>query len=414
MKSWDCFDTLIARRFMHPHSIFEEVGNRLNIPNFKEIRIQAERLSGSTYENIYKNIPGVDPQIEIDVEHEHCFPIVENLEQVQDGDMIISDMYHSPEVIMSLLRKCGLNKDVHLIVTSGGKSSGEQWEKLLKNNVKIKQHCGDNLHSDVTQAIKYGFQAKLCTKYKFTEFESSIKNNDNFSLACFIRFLRLQYSPLLFSNINKNFAYNFWLTQCYYNIPSLCLFAKYLEDKGDLAFIYRDCHILHPLYETITQKKGIEFNCSRRAAKNKSNFFIDYANKTIQNRTLVDLHGTGATAFSLFPNNNFITLTKASNDNTACKLYTAVVDRDDDFIEKTNLYELGTLLDVDENGHFIRKECEHHFEDVILINHIKKISISNCSNFEIKRNDFLLNNLIFKNLNFSCELTGARVHVAYH
>lgn len=60
MKSWDCFDTLIARRFVHPHSIFEEVGKRLNIPNFKEIRIQAERLSGSTYENIYKNIPGID------------------------------------------------------------------------------------------------------------------------------------------------------------------------------------------------------------------------------------------------------------------------------------------------------------------------------------------------------------------
>jgi len=54
MISWDCFDTLVARRFFEPTSIFDEVGKRLNIPNFKvEMR---DRRPGDLEVSVLDNV----------------------------------------------------------------------------------------------------------------------------------------------------------------------------------------------------------------------------------------------------------------------------------------------------------------------------------------------------------------------
>ena len=68
MNSWDCFDTLLARAYNTPISIFRIVSDKIKDPTFTNKRIQAEKKSRKkTYEDIYRHLPGYDPQIELDV-----------------------------------------------------------------------------------------------------------------------------------------------------------------------------------------------------------------------------------------------------------------------------------------------------------------------------------------------------------
>ena len=62
-------------------------------------------------------------------------------------------MYFTEDIIYDILKNCGFEKNVEIYVSSGGKSSGEMWEKL-KSNIKLNFHIGDNYHSDVKMAEK--------------------------------------------------------------------------------------------------------------------------------------------------------------------------------------------------------------------------------------------------------------------
>jgi predicted HAD superfamily hydrolase len=168
MISWDCFDTLVARRFFEPTSIFDEVGKRLNIPNFKKMRIAAERTSDGTYDGIYRNLPGIDAMVEFQVELEHCFGIVENINKVQDGDIIVSDMYFNSDQVLKILINCGLKKQVSITVTAGGKKKGWVWDTIPRPEL----HIGDNEHSDVFSPTQKSIPAKLYTGYKFNDLET--------------------------------------------------------------------------------------------------------------------------------------------------------------------------------------------------------------------------------------------------
>jgi hypothetical protein len=48
MNSWDCFDTLVARRFFHPHSIFEEVERISGRKGFVKLRKSFEKTGNLT------------------------------------------------------------------------------------------------------------------------------------------------------------------------------------------------------------------------------------------------------------------------------------------------------------------------------------------------------------------------------
>jgi predicted HAD superfamily hydrolase len=151
MISWDCFDTLIARKFIHPFSIFHEVANRINDPSFVQKRIEAGSDT-HTYEEIYKKLP-YDPQIELDIELEHAYPIKSNIESVNNKDIIITDMYLPDSFIQQLLQKCGLDKDIHLIRTFNGKQTGQVWKNIDSRYIDF--HIGDNQHSDYDMPQKY-------------------------------------------------------------------------------------------------------------------------------------------------------------------------------------------------------------------------------------------------------------------
>jgi hypothetical protein len=190
--SWDCFDTIIGRNFYTPVSIFQIISNKINDPTFIDKRIKAERLSRyKTYQDIYKYLPEYDPSIELDIEKKYSFPILENFNRVQDGDIIISDMYFSPEEIKDLLNYHNFNKDVKILSTYGGKHSGRVWDWLKSSKIKIKYHFGDNIHSDVKMARHHGFQSIFFGGHSFTEEEGFLEINGQAHLASLMRKCRL-------------------------------------------------------------------------------------------------------------------------------------------------------------------------------------------------------------------------------
>jgi len=394
MNSWDCFDTLIARRFYHPYTVFDEVGKRLKIKNFRELRISAEINSDNTYEGIYKNLPGIDPGIEKQVELEHCFPILENLNKVQDGDLILSDIYHTAEFVEKLLRNCGLTKNVKFVVTADGKSKGWIWNKLPS----ITLHVGDNERSDIKSAKKHGITAELYTGCHFTPHELKIKET-NEDLACWIRYVRL--SCPYQDDISKSL----WMDQANFNLPVLTLASLELP-KVDIAFNFRDCVYWKPLYEAIFNCQTTRFDSSRYCYNNPSPEYTDYVHTTTKNKLIVDLQGTGKSAIAFFnnvPNIMFI----CGIPKTGIQV---LIIQEGDAIERHNCAEIGTLIGWNSTGG-VRAEIE--FNPIIpkVQSQAMSVAISAADKFKPSANKETLNWLLLEmNDNFTYNFVKSMEH----
>jgi hypothetical protein len=191
MKSWDCFDTLIGRYYFNPKSIFQIVAQKIGDQSFYEKRIRAEKKSKKkTYEDIYKILKVYDPKIEIDTELEYSFPIKENFNKVNDGDIVVSDMYLSPSQIEQILRYHGLNKNIKIYSSYGGKRDGWIWKNIKSIHSNIEYHIGDNMEADVTVARKYGINGIYFPGRLMTDQENFIKQYSQ-DLSFFIRMIRL-------------------------------------------------------------------------------------------------------------------------------------------------------------------------------------------------------------------------------
>lgn len=358
MNTWDCFDTLIARKYITPESVFEEVGRRINDPSFPKKRKKAEKKSDRTYAGIYKNLPGVDPNIELEVELEHAIPIIKNINMVKDGDMIVSDMYLPREFILKLLQKCGFNKKVELIVTPSGKREGTIWKTLPK----IDTHFGDNEHSDVKSPRNVGINSVHTLETFLTENEKMIYQHDK-ELACFIRFLRLQCP------FNSEHEQKIWNDQTNYNIPLLVLASLELPRDKKICFTYRDCVYWHKIYDAIVPNNSKVLHASRRWYYNATEEYRNYVNETVKDCMIVDIKGTGGSPNAFFQGKNKVTYIIGTQTMLPCDSLTGV-GKWMDTIERLNVSELGSIENF-VNGKIIRKKSEH---DMIIIN-VQKTAI---------------------------------------
>lgn len=372
MKTWDCFDTLIGRRYVYPVTIWEEVGRRIGDPNFVQKRKDAGRGAGHVYSKFYDNLPGINPQIELDVEIEHAYPIVENMQQVQDGDIIISDMYLPTEQVEKMCRKAGLNKDVKFIVTPKGKKKGYIWNEVPKE--KITLHTGDNVKTDYNSPINAGIKAHLYEGCHFTEIEKLVsKGNPN--LAAWMRYVRLQ-CPYTDSRSKQ-----FWVDQANGNLPMLALASLELPNQP-IAFTYRDSVFWHPLYEEITGKKGIKFLSSRLMYKTATPEYRDYVNKTIKGAAIVDIFGSGKRLFGFFNGNPPPVYYLAGL--TRPHVVNVTGARGSKSLEKHNCSKEGPLVGYDVNGP-IHGENDHP-QDIAKIQHeAMKIAINAAKLYPINK-----------------------------
>jgi predicted HAD superfamily hydrolase len=121
IKSFDVFDTLIARRFINNDQILENIEQTLRIPNFVKFRKLADTGKRSIVD-IYnflvqsrvltQTVADAAMELEYSLEILHTFPIAENIKKVNHGDLLISDMYLSAPMILEMVRNAGLDKQV--------------------------------------------------------------------------------------------------------------------------------------------------------------------------------------------------------------------------------------------------------------------------------------------------------------
>jgi hypothetical protein len=283
MNSFDVFDTLIARRFMTSHSIWETIANEFNDSVFVTNRISADNGQRSL-EEIYDAFGGLDAQMarEIELEINSAFPVTKNFEKVKDGDVLISDMYLPGYVIMQMLRNAGFDKQVVIYQSNGDKSNGKAWQKI-----KPDLHLGDNKHSDFDMPQKAGIQAIHYAGTHFTTNEKQLCDQGFPVLALLIREIRLRNEENEYSDIANQ-----------YNVPLLFCFAELVyraKKEHPVVFLGRDCYLLGRLYNHYYHSATYAPFSRTLAYKNPHNA-IDYLRtQTPPDALYVDLSSTGAT-----------------------------------------------------------------------------------------------------------------------
>jgi hypothetical protein len=314
-NSFDVFDTIIARQCKDPRDIFDIVENNFPYKNFKNIRIESERIAYEKY-NINMNIDHIYEvfkmltndniekikDYEINKEIEYSIPIVSNINKIKPGDIYVSDMYLKPEHIYKLLSHHKINIDNKLYVTSCGKSTGKIYESLLKK-YSIQMHTGDNYHSDIIMAQKYNINTCYTTISSFTTTETLLYNLGYIDFQQSIRKCRLANPYQVKSN-----EYELYHQQITYNIPLLILFSieiKKIIDKENLnkvLFFTRDCCLLykifHKLYPTI---EIIEYASSRIIHLEPSIGYVNYIKQHYTEKSIIiDLYGSFSSGRKLY------------------------------------------------------------------------------------------------------------------
>ena len=313
LKSWDIFDTLIARRCVVPQKIFSIVEQILNVRNFVPIRGTAEHnvaVRGINYnlDDIYEEFHRITnaPEklceelkaLEIKVELEQCIPITENLRQVKAGDILISDMYLPEKVIRRMLEKAGLFVPVEIVITSGGKASGRIWKQLAEQN-KFVFHIGDNKASDIQRPQQYGFESALPISSNPTQFELWLMQRD-FNFGAYLREIRLR------NPFTEEIKRTYW-TIFTINIGILIILVQLIDKLQKtygfeyLGFCGRDTYYMSLLYHKYKEYLN-EFPCdndylyySRKLINHsESNMGKYFSSKIAGRKTLmIDLLGTG-------------------------------------------------------------------------------------------------------------------------
>jgi hypothetical protein len=318
VRSWDVFDTLIARRCGHAEAIFDLMGAVLG-HTFSAARVQAERAARLskreiTLDDIYDELQRVlgwseeDRQrafdLEVQTEVDNVIPVMENLSRVKAGDIAVSDMYLAPETIGALLRTAGLDNDIAVFVSNNGKGDGSMWKQLRKQFF-ILRHTGDNAHSDFLRPLRHGIPARLTEASAETAWERVLRCNGAPALSAYVREMRLRAIDVNVTTRDVRRA------QIEGNLP-LLLFAsaalvRWCDEHGFVRALMcsRDCVLWTPLAEKVARHAGsplvVEyFLISRVAALDSSDRYLEYAARRIKpNSIVVDLSMTGTSLAGL-------------------------------------------------------------------------------------------------------------------
>jgi predicted HAD superfamily hydrolase len=168
MNSFDVFDTLIARRTVTTRYVWQQLEKEFNIPAFASQRPIPDDGT-KTFLEVYQALvssgvisadllqPLMDRELALEIEH--SYPIQENMDRVNDGDMLISDMYLPASAILQMVRAAGLNRQVTIYQSNADKGKGIVWKELMSSPPAL--HLGDNQVTDFQQPQTYGIRSEL-------------------------------------------------------------------------------------------------------------------------------------------------------------------------------------------------------------------------------------------------------------
>lgn len=171
--SFDMFDTLIFRPFIHPTHIFKIIKNKYYIPFFIYKRLKAEKKiakNTSIIPDIYQIYSYIkdNPDIEINIEIDLCYPnkiflqVLQYLKKKNKTVIITSDMHLPRHILHTILDKCGYREYHEIFVSCDiqlSKATCELYQHIKNKYGTDKKyiHIGDNYISDVINAKIAGF-----------------------------------------------------------------------------------------------------------------------------------------------------------------------------------------------------------------------------------------------------------------
>lgn len=317
LRSFDIFDTLIARRCIQPEAVFFEVERRSGVPGLARLRHAAERAVEQgeyTLADIYREVArlgGLEAATadalmahEIAVEVENVVPIADNIALVRDDSLLITDMYLPEHAIRTMLAKAGLPKHLCLLRSAHGKRHGHVWKALADAGVRS-HHLGDNPLADHTQPLAVGMQATVTTVAIPTATERALAEAGAVRLAQTLRAARLATpTGTLSPELHR--------LQVELNLPVLLVSALHLLGASSTAgisqvlFSSRDSRFLQSVYEAaaaalpgVHAPSGYWYS-SRIARAEGTPAYLDYCRSLFRTGSLlVDLCGTGASVAAL-------------------------------------------------------------------------------------------------------------------
>ena len=283
--SFDIFDTLILRKFGRPEDVFYLVQQKLDYPNFKKMRQEAEadarndglKKKGHAEITCYEiwerleKISGIDKNIGIQAEWEaelkSCYAnpyfveLIKVLKKRGKRLVVCSDMYWGCDKIKELLLGCGFPEfDDYFISSDYGcsKGTGELYdvlkEKCGKNNSYV--HIGDNKYSDVKQAKKKNIVA--IHYHNVHEIGEEYRAKDMSPLMNSI-YLGIVNCHIHNGLRERKLAYEFGYIYGGLFVTGYCQFIhKYVKNNQieKILFLSRDGDVLNKAYQLMYPEEG--------------------------------------------------------------------------------------------------------------------------------------------------------------
>jgi hypothetical protein len=312
VRSFDLFDTLVARRCFEPHAVFREVEHRATQPGFAARRIAAEaKLYGAPYtlDNIYRRLAqdtaadGADADrlrdLELAVEREMLFPIAQHCAEFAAGDIVVSDMYLPGAFLQELVSETCRLPASRLFVSAEGKRNGTIWPTVRRTCTPA-EHLGDNEVTDVRSARAAGIPARLTTVARRTAIEVDLAAAGYEPLANLVREARLR---IWASDETQRHVQRLQIET---NFPLLFVATLHLVAVAAqhgwrrILFSGRDCFLWAELYRALAPLLGAApsasyFHSSRLVRFHPSVDYIAYIASLCggEPSVMVDICGTG-------------------------------------------------------------------------------------------------------------------------
>ena len=280
--SFDIFDTLITRIVDNPEVVFDIIGEKYNIENFKKIRMEKQSEIGTILMQ-EKNYPHADldeiydyikettdikntdeiKKYELELEKEllfdnpHMHQIFDYAKKKNKRVVITSDMYIKYKDIKDILNNCGYKTfdKIYLSETEKkAKFNGKLFDLLIEQeNVSPNKilHIGDNYDHDYFLAQNKGINSY---HYKETKIERKGKNIVQSFHNGICRLIKLR---------NKDFFVGFGANGglLYYSIYKELL----KKNKNKYIFLARDGYNMQKLFNKYTNKETEYLYASRRS-----------------------------------------------------------------------------------------------------------------------------------------------------
>lgn len=285
MESIDIFDTAIFRDVYEPKDIFQLLGDVFG-NNFKQARIDAENKAHKQYKfptiaEIYKYLPGLDYNKEIQMEMQHVYanPKILNMYKKNPQNYVfISDMYLPSNTLVKMLEKCGYTNPKVFVSCEEkcNKGSGILFQKVEKRVGKITKHYGDNYRSDIEGCRKVNIEPVFYPALHKRPLELPMVKNPLLKKYC---------AALTISEERACTKLAKWYA------PLIYEFTKWVISKRNpgqkIYFLSRDMFMPYILSKTFLKQEDVYYlYCSRRSL---APLFIKSGEKALQDKMRIVL-----------------------------------------------------------------------------------------------------------------------------